>query len=208
MNAAPFILALFVFGGLATYTISERRHRSRWHRFERRPDAGPGGPFRREAGPAPTREVLVPRRAPKLIRGTALWSIYMGQMAVPGGLLGLVGVAFGGIGLVSLPGLLLAVRIWRLGYMLLRRDEQAAAEARALQRFAVTLNVIAVLVAALLVMFGGWDLVGVSLVLLVYGAVSFAHAEAMRRCAELLEAEPQPRAETIVRAPASAVAPS
>ena len=47
---APLLFALFVFGGLATYTICERRHRWRWYRRERRPEAQPAGPFRREAG--------------------------------------------------------------------------------------------------------------------------------------------------------------
>src|SRR5690554_2349092 len=179
-------LALFVFGGLATYTLCERRHRRRWFLFERRPVEDPAGPFRRDAGPASTRAVLVQRRAPATIRRTALWSIYMGQMALPGGLLGLVGLFAMGIGLISIPGMILAIWIWRLGYALLRRDPKAEREARALQRFAVILNLVTVGVALLLVLFGGWEFESLALVLLDYAAVSFAHAAALGRCATLL----------------------
>ncbi|HLT37473.1 MAG TPA: hypothetical protein VK034_14370 [Enhygromyxa sp.] len=198
MEALFGTLALFVFGGLTTYTIGERRHRSRWWRFEREAIEQPESPFRREPGPAPTRELLVRRRAPRLIRRTALWSIYMGQMAVPGGLLGLIGTVFGGLGLVSIPGMMLAVRIWRLGYALLRCDPEAEREALELHRFAVKLNSWAVGIAVLLPLFA-WELVGISLVLVVYGAVSFAHAEAMKRCAEIL-AEERRRREQAKRA--------
>lgn len=195
MEALFGTLALFVFGGLVTYTIGERRHRARWWRFERWPVEQDGSPFRRAVGPAPTRKVRVQDRAPALIRRTALWSIYMGQMAVPGGLLGLVGVVFGGLGLLSVPGMMLAVRIWRLGYALLRRDPEAEHEARELHRFAVRLNKVAVGIALLLPLFI-WDLVGISAIMIVYAAVSFAHAEALRRCAELLADDRRQRAQT------------
>jgi hypothetical protein len=189
MQGALATLGFFIFGGLLTYTIAERRHRSRWLRFERRAVEDPALPFRRSPDAGPTRDVLVRRRAPALIRGTALWSIYMGQMAVPGGLLGLIGVCFGGLGLLSIPGMMLAVRIWRLGYAMLRRDAKVEEEALALRRFAVRLNVVALGIAAALVVLGGVDLAGVSLVLVVYGAVSFAHAAALGRCAKLLADE-------------------
>jgi hypothetical protein len=84
---------------------------------------------------------------------------------------------------------MLAVRIWRLGYAMLRREAKAEEEALALRRFAVRLNVVALGIAAALVVLGGVDLAGVSLVLVVYGAVSFAHAAALGRCAKLLAEE-------------------
>ncbi|MFO7561728.1 MAG: hypothetical protein R6X02_03705 [Enhygromyxa sp.] len=196
MDALLGTLALFIFGGLATYTIGERRHRHRWRRFEQRPLAQPASPFRREAGPAPTRAVLTQQRAPALIRRTALWSIYMGQMAVPGGLLGLIGAMFGGLGLLSIPGMILALRIWRLGYAMLRRDPEAEREALVLHRFAIRLNVAALVVAAVLPVLA-FELGVISLVLVGYGAVSFAHAEALRRCAGLLAQERRLREQAV-----------
>lgn len=189
-------LALFVFGGLTTYTIGERRHRKRWRRSERRVLAQTDSPFRREYEAAPTREVLVQGRAPKLIRTTALWSIYMGQMAVPGALLGLFGALFGaGLGLLSIPGLILAVRIWRLGYALLRRDHDAEHEARALHRFAVWLNGFVIALVGVITLLGGLVFVPLLAVVVVYGAISFAHALAMRECAELLAEDRRLRGE-------------
>jgi hypothetical protein len=165
----PVLASLFVFGGLFTYSICEQRHRSKW--------------LHAHADKLRT-------RAPRTIRRTALWSIYMGQMAVPGGLLGLFGTVFGGIGLLSIPGMILAVRIWRLGYAMLRRDPNAEQEARKLERFAVVLNLVGVAVAVLLFALEPIDVTaGISLTLIAYAGVSFAHAKAMRRCAELLAAE-------------------
>ena len=190
-------LALFVFGGLATYTIGERRHRTHWWRSERRAIAETDSPFRRDYEAAATREVLVRTRAPKLIRSTALWSIYMGQMAVPGALLGLVGVVFGaGLGLISIPGLILAVRIWRLGYALLRRDHDAEHEARALYRFAIWLNLAMLAIAGVITLFLGVLFIPIAAVVAFYGAISFAHALAMKECAELLAEDRRLRADS------------
>lgn len=162
------LAGLFVFGGLFTHTLVEQRHRSRWM-------VARGG-------------TLLRTRAPRLIRNTALWSIYMGQMALPGGLLGFVGLFAAGLGLVSIPGMILAVRIWRLGFALLRREAGAEQEARALQTFAIVLNAIAFVVALMLPIFAV-ELLPLSLLLIVYGAISIAHARAMGRCADLLEDE-------------------
>lgn len=165
----PVLASLFVFGGLFTYTLCEQNHRRKW--------------VRTQAGQLRT-------RAPRTIRRTALWSIYMGQMALPGGLLGLFGTVFAGIGLISIPGMILAIRIWRLGYALLRRDPKAEDEARGLARFANWLNVVGVAAAVVLfLVFPTVEIAVVSLTLIGYAGVSFAHARAMRRCAELLAAQ-------------------
>jgi hypothetical protein len=165
----PLIASLFVFGGLFTYTLWEADERANWERAH--------------AGKLRT-------RAPKLIRRTALWSIYMGQMAVPGGLLGLFGTLFAGIGLLSIPGMILAIRIWRLSAALLRRAPKAEQEARDLARFAVWLNVVGVAIAVVFFMLVPTaETAIVSLTLIAYAGVSFAHANAMQRCAKLLAAE-------------------
>jgi hypothetical protein len=164
MFVVPFIAGSFVFAGLLTFTRVESRHRRVW-----RTSAARGR-----------------TRAPKLIRQTALWSIYMGQMAVPGAVLGLIGTVFGGLGLASIPGLILAVRIWRLGLWLLEQDPRAAGEARRLHGFAVVLNAIAMAIGLMLLLVGAWP---VTAVLWIYAGISLAHAEAMRRCARLLECE-------------------
>jgi hypothetical protein len=208
MPVALAVFALFVFGGLATYTIVERRHRRRWRRIEHRPIEGAQAPFRRHAGPPIREPVLVQTRAPRTIRRTALWSIYMGQMAVPGGLLGLVGLMVHGLGLVAIPGMILAVRIWRLGPLLLRRDPKAEKEARQVRDFAVVLNVAGVLVGVALLGLCGFELLGVALVLWVYGAVSFAHAAAAGRCAEILARDHAARVEDHHWARGSGLRPS
>jgi hypothetical protein len=165
----PALASLFVFGGLFTYTLWERDARSNWERVQ--------------AGKLRT-------RAPRLIRRTALWSIYMGQMALPGGLLGLFGTVFAGIGLISIPGMILAIRIWRLSAAMLHRDPKAEQEARDLTSFAVLLNAVGVAVAVVLFMlFPTAEIAILSLTLIAYSGVSFAHAKAMHECAELLAAE-------------------
>jgi hypothetical protein len=169
-DALYAMFALFVGGGLITHMICERRHRARWQ---------------------PVRP-----RAPGAIRRTALWSIYMGQMALPGGLMGLYGLLAGGIGLISIPGMILAIRIWRLGYAMLRRDPGAEREARALHRFAVVLNTVLIAIALIIQVYVGWDFLPVTLFFAGYGAISFAHAEAMRRCADLLAEDRRARKET------------
>lgn len=189
MAPTLFVLALFVFGGLQTYTMVERKHRKRWLRVDRAVEDARPEPFRRDAGPARTRPVLGLERAPKAIRRTALWSMYMGQMAIPGGLLGLFGLAFAGIGMVAIPGMILAIRIYMLGFKLLRRDPRAEQEARFLARFAVILNIVAVTLGIVLAAASGGELLALALVLAVYGAVSFAHARAMRHCADILAAD-------------------
>jgi hypothetical protein len=165
----PVLASLFVFGGLFTHTVCEEGHRWKWERAQ--------------AGTLRT-------RAPRAIRRTALWSIYMGQMAVPGGLIGLFGTVYAGIGLISIPGMILAIGIWRLGYALLRRDPAAEQKARDLARFANWLNVVGIVIAAALFLLLPVDGIAVvSLTLIGYAGVSFAHARALRRCAQLLAAE-------------------
>lgn len=184
----PLILLLFplfIFGGLFTYTVCKSRHEARWIRCERHERKTTEGPFRREHGTVPTHDVIVQQQAPRTIRRTALWSIYMGQMTVPGGLLGMLGMVVGGLGLVSIPGMILGVRIWRVGYALLRRDPGAEYEARKLCKFATGLNIIGVEVALVLIAID-WQMAPISLVLVLYAGVSFAHAIALRRCADLL----------------------
>lgn len=195
MELTIILFTLFVFGGLLTYTTAERRGRPAWRLQTHTTVPSPGGPFRVDAGPAVTELRVVAERAPPKVRMTALASIYLGQMAIPGALLGMFGVLFGGLGLVSIPGLILAVRIWTLGFKLLRRDPSAAAEARALRRFAIRLNVVACGIAVALPLLLDPDAILLTVVLLGYGAISFIHANAMGDCAELLEADARRRAE-------------
>lgn len=188
-----FVLALFVFGGLQTYTMTERKHRTAWRRVDRALETERDEPFRRVAEPAATRPVLGLERAPKTIRRTALWSMYMGQMAIPGGLLGLFGLLFGGLGLVGIPGMILAIRIYTLGYKLLRRDPKAEAEARYLARFAIVLNVVAITIGLVLTLATQGELAPLAVILAAYGTVSFAHAAAMQRCANIIAADQRQR---------------
>lgn len=173
----------------ATYIACERRSRDAWVRDVAyvQAEAVPGASFR--GADATAHAYVGPERHPRApvhIRGIALWSIGMGQMLIPGGLAAAGGTMFYGIGLVGIPGCILAARIWALGPALLRAEPSAVHRARDTARFAFLLNAIVLVVAVLFGLdpdaWGGGVLIG------GYGFVSIAHGIALLRAADTVEA--------------------
>jgi hypothetical protein len=80
---------------------------------------------------------------PLMVKLAALGCWGLGQMFVPGLALGLFGLLVL-IGLVSIPGLILAAKLFRLGGPLMRGEIESAAKARSLATFARVLNGITV----------------------------------------------------------------
>ncbi len=198
----------------ATYLWHERRNRKAWVRDVpyARAEADLASGFRGD-GPLHEQQYIGPQRHPRApwsVRATALWSIGMGQMLVPGGAMALLGSMFYGVGLVGMPGCILAARVWAIGPALLRAEPDAPRRARATARSARVLNTVVLFVAGVLFLVP--DTVGLAAGTTVYVAVSFAHARALERAADRLEQlwvargyPPQDR--TLVRAPARTDAP-
>jgi hypothetical protein len=120
------------------YVFVESRWRWRWREIEagrvRADDTG-GGVYRSGGD--------VPRyleRAPQLVRVAAYSCFLFGQMFVPGLVVGVFGVLFFGIGIVSVPGLITAALLYRAGFALLRRERTAFFKARDAAAWALWLN--------------------------------------------------------------------
>src|SRR5262245_633931 len=90
------------------YLLVERRWRWRWREVEigRLPAESVGG-FYRAGGTVP--EFLT--QAPRLVRATSYTCFFFGQMFIPGLCMGAFGLVAGGIGLVSVPGLIVAAKL-------------------------------------------------------------------------------------------------
>ncbi len=156
------------------------------------------------------RDVALPRlRAdgpPMAVRAAVLGCWALGTMFVPGLLLGLSGLAVVGLGLISIPGLILAAQLFRLGTPLLHAEPAAAAKARSLARSTRVLNyVVVALCSGALVIYlpdvvrrgvNTSAIMGVTLALAValYAGVSFVHAALLIRSAEAIEAQQPPAA--------------
>jgi len=125
----PILVVFWSLWALAVaivYLTEEARGRRRWR------DVAIGqapavvaelGPYR-PAGLVP----VMLRRAPLAVRAIALSCLALGAMAVPGALVALPGLFYGGgIGLISIPGLIAAAKLFRAGQALLRRAPDARA---------------------------------------------------------------------------------
>jgi len=149
------------------------------------------------------RDAVVPRyRAdgpPVPVRLAALGSWILGTMFIPGLLLGLSGLFVAGLGVVSIPGLILAWRLFSLGRPLLLGLPEAALKARGLARFARILNYVVLACCGLA---GGLHLIErwghgghgssggfYALILLVvtYAGISLAHAALLDRAADAID---------------------
>lgn len=166
----------------------DHAYRHRWPR--RQPAALASSDAYRESSIALP---MVPGRAPTIVRRTSLLSTWLGVMFVPGLLAGLVGMAAGGVGLVSIPGLVIAARCWHSGGLLLAGAPEAAESARTTARWSTILNVIiaGLCAVAFLVMAFGKNSES-SLLLFVgftlaYALMSLAHAHLLKRSATLVE---------------------
>ncbi len=135
----------------------------------------------------------VPRylhEAPRLVRWTAFSCFLFGQMFVPGLAIAIVGLMMGGVGLVSIPGLITAAKIYRVGLSLLRRETRVAVfRARDAATWALWLNGV-IFAGSLLFVPRALDHHGTAgLIAFVdgYGALSVLQALLMRRAVRVWE---------------------
>jgi hypothetical protein len=113
-------ILLVAFGAAALpFALVERSWRWRWREVEigRLPVDADGGLYR-EGGSVPS----YLRRAPAMVRAAAFTCLFFGQMFVPGLALGAFGLLAGGLGVVSIPGLIVAFKLYSAGLSLLRRE--------------------------------------------------------------------------------------
>ena len=195
MNAMDPLAALAVvalaMASLAAlpYLIVEGRWRWRWQEIERGRVAvdGAAGVYR-SGGEVP--RYLV--EAPRLVRVAAYSCFLFGQMFVPGLVMGMFGMVAAGIGLVSIPGLITAAKVYRAGLALLRRQPRVAYfRARDAAAWALWLNGIALGGSFLLMAtplrpmsHSAW---GIMAFVDGYGVASILQALLLRRAARLHE---------------------
>lgn len=151
------------------------------------------------------RDAVVPRfRAdgpPMEVRLAALGSWILGAMFVPGLLMGLIGLVMMGLGLVSIPGLILAARLFLLGRPLLLGEPGAAARARSLAQFARILNYVVLSICGVGLLSQVPDvlrhglgsnalgLIALWLSVALYGGISLTHASLLDRAAKAIDDE-------------------
>ena len=131
------LLAGFVGSAAAIYILAERQHRPQWATVPLPAVQVGDGAYRAS--------VVVPgyaSRAPRPVRFAAFGSLLLGQMFVPGLLMGLFGLLAMGLGLVSVPGLIVAARVWVSGLHLLSGTPDRLRKARASARLSARYNVL------------------------------------------------------------------
>ena len=118
------IAFVMLFAASLPYVFCESRWRWRWREIEAGRVAADGASvgIYRASGDVPR----YLHEAPRLIRWTAFSCFLFGQMFVPGLAMGLFGMVMAGIGLTSIPGLITAAKIYRVGFALLRRQPRLA----------------------------------------------------------------------------------
>ena len=147
-----FVASLFVGVPATLYLANREEARRRWRPRPMETVAVGDGGYR--GAEVTRREALGP---PAHVHLTAVMCWGLGMAFVPGLLAGLYGLFFLWVGLVSVPGLVLAVRLLRLGGPLLRGEAEAAPRARSAARFARVLNdVVLGLLAAITIAYAPW----------------------------------------------------
>jgi len=186
------VLASMVFAAILPYLLVERRWRWRWREVEigRLPVVSDGGLYR---GGGSVPDFLT--RAPGMMRAAALSCLLFGQMVIPGLCLGAFGLVAGGLGVVSIPGLITAAKLYGAGLALLRREPHAAYhKAKSAALWALWLNgviaALSIFVAGVSVIKGAWGVCAFVGVVNLYGLLSAGQAlfllTAIRRCEDAL----------------------
>ncbi len=148
--AAFCIAHLAPFGAVFVYLREERRTRGAWQVFPRPlAEVDPSSAYR-SAGPMVTGHL---ERAPSVVRLAAASSLLFGSMFLPGLAWGLFGLIAAGIGLLSIPGLILAASLWGVGFKLLRAEEAGAHSAVRVAMFSIYFNMLLVLGALVCAVF-------------------------------------------------------
>jgi hypothetical protein len=144
---------------------------------------------------------LTAQGPPAVVRAAALGCWVLGAAFLPGLLAGLVGLLASGLGIVSVPGLVLAWRLFHLGAPLLRGDPDAAERAVDAALIARLLNYVILGLCALAVgalALASRDvsaLLALAAATALYACVSLAHARLLLRAADAITAEHARRAE-------------
>lgn len=165
--------------------------RERWQPRQIGTQVIAGGQYREGVVPAfgsagPPRDVLI----------AALGCWGLGQMFLPGLALGLFGLLMV-VGVVSIPGLILAWRLFFLGKRLLMGERDAADKARELATFAAVLNLLVLFVTGSITayhlathsFYGALTELMLALPVALYATVSLVHAWFLRRAASAIDAE-------------------
>jgi hypothetical protein len=197
MDADALLIWVLVVAGMLLaaalpYFIVEARWRWRWREVEvgREPIHDGDGALYRASGTVP----IYLRRAPALVRAAAFTCLLFGQLFVPGLILGAMALVAGGVGLVMIPGLITAAKLYLAGLALLRREPRVAFfRARNAAAWTLWLNGVELaltLVVALLLgpadegvwyafaAFNGWSLICAAQALVLLKA-SRAHEDAL-----------------------------
>jgi hypothetical protein len=171
-------LASLLLAAVLPYFVVERGWRWRWREVEigRLPVFSDGGLYR-AGGSVP--DFL--ERAPQQVRAAAFSCLLFGQMFIPGLFLGAFGLVAGGLGVVSIPGLITAAKLYGAGLALLRREPHAAyRKAKSAALWALWLNgVIAglsVIVVGVAVVKAAWGVCAFVGLVNLYGALSVGQA--------------------------------
>lgn len=144
---------------------------------------------------------------PALVHVTAVMSWIFGVAFLPGLAATLIGLLAMGIGVVGIPGLVAAARLFRLGGPLLRGEPEAAKTAREVGRYVRWLNYVVLPIASVFGAAGVWEwssrgrlsgdtrgmlvLVGFTM---FYAVMSLVHARLLDRSAAQIDEEQARRA--------------
>jgi hypothetical protein len=123
MLIALGLFGLWIGAALLPYVILGRRWQWRWQEVESGAQpAHANAALYREPGFVPT----YLREAPASIRAAAFTSLLFGQLVLPGLLVATMGMFFFGLGMLVVPILITAGKLYRSGLMLLRREPRTA----------------------------------------------------------------------------------
>jgi hypothetical protein len=194
LELSLYALMLAFVSSIVPTTLWWKHHktaRERWQPRQIGTQVVAGGQYREGVVPTfgragPPRDVLI----------AALGCWGLGQMFLPGLALGLFGLLMV-VGVVSIPGLILAWRLFFLGKRLLMGERDAADKARELATFATVLNVLVLFVTGAITAYqlgnhSFYDSLSELLLALpvaLYATVSLVHAWFLRRAAAAIDSE-------------------
>jgi len=174
-----------LYGPLA-YVRYEKLHRPAWQAFELAPITLEGSPYR-VGGPVAAGHL---ERAPLVVRVAAGSCFVFGAMFWPGLAWALFGLIAAGMGLLGIPGLILAGWLWRVGRGLLEGTREGAASGARAATFSLYFNVLlAGATTAVIAAAPSADIVPVAVFTLVYALLSVAQALLVVRAARVVAAQ-------------------
>jgi hypothetical protein len=184
---------LFALIAAIPFWVTEKRWRWRWQEVQAGllPVDAHANAFRDGGATVPTFH----RSAPTRLRWAAYSCIFFGQMFVPGLIAGVFGLLALGIGVVSIPGLITAAKLYGTGFALLRRDPRGGAlwSAESAAAWGIWLNgvIAAISVPIIVYSIGGrhWETFWLCMFFDGYGALSIAQALFLRHTVRRYRAE-------------------